>query len=102
MRPEDVPDAVVDQVMGYLVDISHEEVGRTDREEVARALLADVLNLEEVWVGGPDAAPLPPQIITHEGVFLADGVTPFEVTDEVMRAAGWKRQRRLSTGWVDA
>lgn len=58
--------------------------------------------VEEVWVGGPDAAPLPPQVITHEGVFLADGVTPFEVTDEVMRAAGWKKQRRLVTEWEDA
>lgn len=102
MKPEDVPAGLVDQVMGYLVDIAHEEVTRTDREEVARAALAAVLSLEEVWVGGPDALPLPPQVITPEGVFHADGETPLEITDEVMRAGGWKMRRRLVTEWEDA
>lgn len=63
---------------------------------------AEKWHVEEVWVGGPEAAPLPAQVLTHEGVFHADGVTPLEITDEMMRAAGWKKQRRRVTDWEDA
>ena len=63
---------------------------------------ADVeLRVEEAWEGGPDAAPLPEHVITTEGTFWPDGVTPFEVTDEQMRAAGWKKRWRIVSDWMD-
>jgi hypothetical protein len=69
----------------------------------ARAELADVeLRVEEAWEGGPDSVPLPAHVITTEGAFWPDGTTPFEITDEQMRAAGWKKRRRLVSDWVDA
>jgi hypothetical protein len=60
------------------------------------------LRVEEAWEGGPDAAPLPGYVITREGAFWADGVTPFEITDEQMRAAGWKKRWRVVSDWRDA
>jgi hypothetical protein len=59
------------------------------------------LRVEEAWEAGPDAVPLPAHVITTEGVFWPDGVTPFEITEEQMRAAGWKLRRRVVSDWVD-
>lgn len=56
---------------------------------------------EEGWVGGPDALPMPDMVITSEGTFHTDGVTPLEITDEMMRAAGWKKVRRQITEWEE-
>lgn len=111
MSPEEVPAALVEKTCRARISAQwgrpvkdHEWAAvRSGIEEkwMAEALAA-VLNLEEVWVGGPDALPLPPQVITPEGVFHEDGVTPMEITDEGMRAGGWKRRRRLSTEWEEA
>lgn len=114
MRPEEVPDHLVEKaaesahakiVNDWAVQPPWDEIseGLRDRTRaVTRHALAAVLSLEEVWVGGPDALPLPPQVITHEGVFHKDGVTPLEITDEMMEAGGWKKRQRLVTEWVNA
>jgi hypothetical protein len=62
----------------------------------------DALNVEEVWEMGPGAEQLPAHVVTSEGVFWPDEVTPFEITADQYRAAGWKLRRRLVTDWVDA
>jgi hypothetical protein len=56
---------------------------------------------EEVWQGDQNSLPLPEHIITNEGAFMLDGVTPFEVTDEQMRAAGWRKMRRQVSEWEE-
>jgi hypothetical protein len=71
-------------------------------DDHAKELTGIELRIEEMWEGGPDAVPLPEHVITSEGAFWPDGVTPFEITDEQMRAAGWKKRRRLVSDWVDA
>jgi hypothetical protein len=56
---------------------------------------------EECWVGDSDSTPMPTGIMTHEGAFHEDGVTPLVVNDERMRAAGWKKMRRQVTEWEE-
>lgn len=62
---------------------------------------APVLRLDEVWAAGPNAEQLPAGVMTNEGLFYEDGVTPLEITDDMMRAAGWKKMSRLVTEWVE-
>jgi hypothetical protein len=102
MRPQEVPDDVAQKAADEILAASFGQELPEAPEHLARHALAAVLKVEEVWACGPGALPLPPQIITHEGVFHEDGVTPLEITDEAMRAGGWKRQRRLVTEWVEA
>jgi hypothetical protein len=55
---------------------------------------------EEVWQFPPDA-PMPDMVFVDEKAYHADGVTPFEPTDEQMRAAGYKKLRRQVTEWEE-
>lgn len=59
------------------------------------------LHTEEVWQSGPQSLPLPDAVITSEGVFHADGVTPLVINDDRMRAGGWRKMRRLVTEWEE-
>lgn len=107
MRPEEVPAALIEKAAEAIVETRPNAGGGydilfEDAEDYARHALGAVLRAEGVWEGGPGALPLPPQVITHEGVFHEDGVTPMEITDEAMRTGGWKKRQRLVTEWVDA
>lgn len=59
------------------------------------------LRVEESWEGGSDAWPLPEMVVTHEGTFHADGFTPLVITDDDMRAGGWRKMRRFVTEWEE-
>jgi hypothetical protein len=52
-------------------------------------------------MGDQNSEPLPETIMTNEGAFLLDGVTPFNPTDDQMRAAGWRKMRRQVTEWEE-
>lgn len=67
-----------------------------------RDLGAVQLRVEEAWEGGLDAVPLPPSVITPEGTFYADGRTPYDISDEQMVAAGWRKRWRIVSDWMDA
>jgi len=60
-----------------------------------------MVKIEEVWQGTPESVPLPEVVVTSEGVFHADGVTPLVITDEQMRAAGYKKMRRQVSEWEE-
>lgn len=103
-----MPDSVVEtataaiaQAFAMLTGAQIGEVHRDPDPSLARAAIAAVANVEEAWEGGPDAVPLPEHIVTTEGAFWPDGVTPFEITEDQMRAAGWKLRRRVVSDWVD-
>jgi hypothetical protein len=60
----------------------------------------DGLHVEEGWVMGAGARGLPSFEIRDGAPVWPDG-TPFELTADYYRAAGWKLRRRLVTDWVD-
>lgn len=59
------------------------------------------LRVEEAWVGDQHSVPVPDAVLTAEGAFFADGRTPYEISDDEMRAAGWRKQWRLVSDWMD-
>lgn len=108
MTPQEVPSALVKKATEAVIKDRWGDwagdIGPGTVEiyrKVVEVALAATLSVEEVWVGGPGALPLPPQVITHEGVFYEDGVTPLEITDEAMRAGGWKKRQRLVSEWEE-
>jgi hypothetical protein len=108
MRPEDVPDSMVETATAAIADafemLTGAQIGEVHRDPdpaLARAALAAVANVDQVWEMGPDARELPSFELRDGAPVWPDG-TPFELTADYYRAAGWKLRRRLVTDWVDA
>lgn len=105
MKPEDVPESVAERATAGLAEaidlLTGAQIGEFPRDPdplLARAAIAAVASVEEVWEMGPHAAQLPE--MHFDGADLVS--PPFTLTAEQFEAAGWKRRRRLVTDWVDA
>jgi hypothetical protein len=61
----------------------------------------DALNVEEVWEMVPGARPVPFPTEIRDGIPVWPDGSPFVLTADYYRAAGWKLRRRLVTDWVD-
>lgn len=70
------------------------------RGHVSRMVVQN-MKTEEAWEGGPESWPMPEMVVTSEGTFHADGMTPLVITDDDMRAGGWRKVRRFVTEWEE-
>jgi hypothetical protein len=109
VRPDDVPDSVVERATAGLTEamdlLTGAQIGELPYNPdplMARAAIAAVASIEEVWEMGPDARPVPFPAEIRDGIPVWPDGSPFVLTADYYRAAGWKLRRRLVTDWVDA